>query len=85
MAERLDDERIEILRTWGAGLSSDAREELRAAGKAITVLIDEIDRLHVDLWNARARPASTDVLDPLVAAVQGKALHERLSRGEPPA
>ena len=85
MAERLDDERIEILRTWGAGLSSDPREELRAAGKAITVLIDEIDRLHVDVWNARARPASTDVLDPLVAAVQGKALHDRLSRGERPA
>jgi hypothetical protein len=53
MAERLDEERIEILRGWGAGLGADDREELRAAGKAITVLIDEIDRLHVDLWNAR--------------------------------
>jgi hypothetical protein len=54
MVDRLDEERIEILRGWGLGLASDDREELRAAGKAITVLIDEIDRLQVDLWNARA-------------------------------
>jgi hypothetical protein len=53
MVDRLDEERIEILRNWGLGLASDHREELRAAGKAITVLIDEIDRLQVDLWNAR--------------------------------
>ena len=54
MIERLDEERLEILRSWGAGLGSDNREELRAAGKAITVLIEEIDRLQVDLWHARA-------------------------------
>src|SRR3954452_13880014 len=53
MVDRLDEERIEILRSWGLGLGSDDREELRAAGKAITVLIEEIDRLQVDLWNAR--------------------------------
>lgn len=53
MVDRLDEERLEILRGWGAGLASDGREELRAAGKAITVLIEEIDRLQVDLWNTR--------------------------------
>jgi len=53
MVERLDEERLEILRGWGAGLASDDREELRAAGKAITVLIEEIDRLEIDLWNSR--------------------------------
>lgn len=53
MGDRLDEERIEILRGWGAGLAADGREELRAAGKAITVLVEEIDRLQVDLWNAR--------------------------------
>jgi hypothetical protein len=76
MVDRLDEERIEILRNWGIGLASDDREELRAAGKAITVLIEEIDRLQVDLWNARAvehEPAET-----LVAATQGMALRERL-------
>jgi hypothetical protein len=56
VVDRLDEERIEILRSWGAGLASDHREELRAAGKAITVLIEEIDRLQVDLWSARVEP-----------------------------
>lgn len=50
-----------MLRAWGAGLASDARDEVRAAGKAILLLIDEIDLLHVDLWNARAVPPSEDV------------------------
>ncbi len=54
MVERLDEERLETLRTWGAGLSTSARDELRAAGKAILMLVDEIDRLEADLWNARA-------------------------------
>ena len=54
ITERLDEEKIGILRSWGAGLSADEREEVRAAGKAIVLLIDEIERLHVDVWNARA-------------------------------
>lgn len=43
-----------MLRSWGAGLSTSARDELRAAGKAILMLIDEMERLQVDVWNARA-------------------------------
>jgi hypothetical protein len=54
VVERLDEERLETLRNWGAGLSTNARDELRAAGKAILMLVDEIDRLEADLWNARA-------------------------------
>ena len=54
MVERLDEERLETLRAWGTGLSTSARDELRAAGKAILMLVDEIDRLEADLWNARA-------------------------------
>jgi hypothetical protein len=79
MVDRLDEERLEILRRWGAGLASDHREELRAAGKAITVLIEEIDRLQVDLWNARAesRPAPPPEAAP---ATQGSALRDRLTR-----
>ena len=54
VVERLDEERLETLRAWGTGLSTNARDELRAAGKAILMLVDEIDRLEADLWNARA-------------------------------
>ena len=88
MVDRLDEERIEILRSWGLGLASDDREELRAAGKAITGLIEEIDRLHVDLWNARvvepeASNRERDEAEPLVATTQGTALRERLARIRP--
>jgi hypothetical protein len=58
MADRLDEERLEVLRSWAAGLATDSREELRAAGKAITILIDEIELLYVDLWHAREAPSA---------------------------
>jgi len=68
VAERLDEERLEILRAWGAGLSTSDRDELRAAGKAIVMLIEEIDRLQADVWmageaavhRARAAEAAAD-------------------------
>ncbi len=52
VTERLDEERLEVLRTWGTGLSSSGRDELRAAGKAIVMLVEEIDRLQADVWMA---------------------------------
>jgi hypothetical protein len=59
VAERLDEERLEILRSWGAGLSTDDREELRAAGKAILLLVKEIEHLQVEVWSARDGARST--------------------------
>lgn len=81
MAERLDEERLEILRGWGVGLSTDGREEVRAAGKAILVLVDEIDRLQVDLWNARVD--RYDAADAASHRRQGLAetLRDRLAPG----
>ena len=81
MIDRLDEERLEILRSWGSGLASDDREELRAAGKAIIVLIDEIDRLQVDLWNAKVD--RREALEPLAATSQGAALRDRLQQTQP--
>jgi len=54
--ERLDEAKIETLRTWGEGLRTDPREEVRAAGRAITLLVEEIERLNIDLWHARTDP-----------------------------
>ncbi len=76
MIDRLDEQRLEILRGWGAGLASDDREELRAAGKAITVLIEEIDRLQVDLWNARVDQRDSE--RTFVVPSHGAALRARL-------
>ena len=53
--KRLDEAKIDILRIWGEGLSGDPREEVKAAGRAITMLVEEIERLNVDLWNERAQ------------------------------
>jgi hypothetical protein len=50
---RLDEEKLALLRRWGDGLTVDDREEVRAAGRAILMLSDEIERLHIDLWHAR--------------------------------
>ncbi len=78
MAGRLDSEQIELLRTWGAGLATDERDEVRAAGKAITMLVDEIDRLNIDLWNLRAGEEPEG--EPPVEPAMGSALRDRLRR-----
>lgn len=55
---RLDEEKLEALRTWGEGLREAKGEELAATGRAILLLVEEIDQLHIDLWNARLRPSN---------------------------
>jgi hypothetical protein len=54
LTDRLDEAKIEQLRAWGAGLYADGNDDLRATGKAILMLIEEIERLHIDLWNAKS-------------------------------
>jgi hypothetical protein len=83
MTEPLDEERLEILRTWGTGLGGDGREELRAAGKAIVMLVDEIERLHVERWHARAASVADgdgpdEAVERPVEAVSSQALASSL-------
>jgi hypothetical protein len=83
---RLDDEKLDTLRSWGAGLSADGRDELRAAGKAILILVEEIDRLQVDLWRRRdGDPAVTSHPPPPVEGTIENAAQGFLSAGEPDA
>ncbi len=68
----------------GAGLLADSNLEFRATGKAILLLIEEIERLHVDLWNAKTtqeqeQPAQADG-DGQVQASLDRTLRARLSR-----
>ena len=63
LSERLDEDKIDQLRRWGAGLAHAEGDELRATGKAILLLIEEIEALHVDLWNAKAALEATDEPD----------------------
>jgi hypothetical protein len=57
LTERLDEAKLDQLRAWGTGLSSHESPDVRATGKAILMLIEEIERLHVDVWNAKAATA----------------------------
>jgi len=68
--ERLDEERIELLRRWGEGLANDGRDEVRAAGRAILILIEEIERLHVDLWKERSMTRAVTSAEGHASAVE---------------
>ena len=81
MVDRLDEEHFEILRKWGAGLATDTRAELRAAGKAIMILIEEIDRLHdAQRMRGASKPPLIEVSDRDAEpeSVEGASLQERL-------
>jgi hypothetical protein len=51
--EGLDAEKIGTLSRWAEGLRHDDRAEVAAAGRAILMLVDEVERLHVLLWDRR--------------------------------
>ena len=88
MDERLDEQKIDTLHSWAEGLLRDERSELRAAAKAILLLIDEIEHLHVDLWHARdsagagAETEAPELPPPTLRSVLARRLraaHERRS------
>ena len=47
---------LDQLRRWGTGLQQDGRDEVSAAGRAIVLLIEEIERLHVLAWDRHLYP-----------------------------
>ena len=56
----MNEDEFEALRRWGKALSaSETSAELSAAGKAILMLADEVERLHVEIW--KLRDGSRDV------------------------
>lgn len=88
---RLDEEKLEELRRWANGLRHTGREDYAAAaGRAILMLIAEIDDLQVELANARQEidrvvPASSsDAVEPLEESLVSD-LHESARRPTRPA
>jgi hypothetical protein len=61
--DALDAEKLQILARWAEGLRADQRGELAAAGRAIELLIEEIERLHVLLWGRQLYPEPTVTLE----------------------
>jgi hypothetical protein len=79
--ERLDEQKIETLQSWAEGLLRDERSELRAAAKAILLLIEEIEHLHVDLWHARdTESEESEIVLDAPEEVPAPTLREALAR-----
>ena len=74
----LEEDKLEALRRWGQGLRDAGGEEHAAAGRAILMLIEEIERLRLDLLRTReqltrensADAAKTD--EPLASTLRGR-------------
>jgi hypothetical protein len=69
---QLDEEKLEALRSWGERLRQGGGEEYAAVGRAILMLVEEIDRLHIELWHARMQPSERTPL----ATEQAAEVHE---------
>ncbi len=84
LTSRLDEDKLDQLRRWGKGLAGVENQELRATGKAILLLIEEIEALHVDVWNAKtSRTQANDAdedRDAAEAPSLDRALGARLRR-----
>jgi hypothetical protein len=82
---RLDEEKLEALRRWGQGLRQAGSEEYAAAGRAILMLIEEIERLRLELLRADEQLSGVDPVSRGEAAEDmeepvASTLHDRLQR-----
>jgi hypothetical protein len=80
---RLDEEKLEALRSWGERLGQAGGEEFAAVGRAILMLVEEIDQLHIELWHARIQPgggAPIETDGPIEEEPVASSLHARLQR-----
>ena len=82
---RLDEEKLEALRSWGERLRQAEGEESAAVGRAILMLVEEIDRLHIELWHARLQPSGGTPVEAVEPAEDeqepvASSLHARVRR-----
>ena len=82
---RLDEDKLEALRSWGEKLRQGGGDEAAAVGRAILMLTEEIDQLHIELWHARlqrggAEPVSTDASIEDEEVSLASSLYARLQR-----
>jgi len=80
---RFDEDKLETLRRWGQGLRETRDDESAAAGRAILLLIEEVERLRLELLRTRellshVAPASSDDAPGPEKATIESTLHARL-------
>jgi hypothetical protein len=78
---RLEEDKLEALRRWGQGLRDAGGEERAAVGRAILMLIEEIERLRLELLRTREQSAREDLAtgevdggtdEPLASTLRGR-------------
>jgi hypothetical protein len=75
----VDDEQLRELRSWAGRLEADERAEVKAAGKAIVMLADEVEALRArEPQEDEAVELEPEVLAEAPAAEVGSALRQRL-------
>jgi hypothetical protein len=57
MTDQIDEEKLAQIRAWAETMLVDERSELRAAGRGLLLMADEVERL----WEARRLAFSRDV------------------------
>ena len=67
----IDAEKLDVLSQWASGLEHDERVEVAAAGRAILLLIEEIERLHVHSWDQQLYPVPAPVPDHAQSTAAG--------------
>jgi hypothetical protein len=83
---RLDEDKLDALRRWGQALRQADGEESAAAGRAILMLIEQIDSLRLELCRTREQMSredpvsSADAGDHLGPEEPSTTLHQRLQR-----
>jgi hypothetical protein len=77
----LEDDKLEALLRWGQGLRDAGGEERAAAGRAILMLIEEIERLRLELSRTRNQSTREDLAtgqvdgdtdEPLASTLRGR-------------
>jgi len=75
-ALRLDEAKLEELRRWGQALREAGSEGSVAAGRAILMLIEDLERLRLELLRAREQleraEADAGTGDPVASALHGR-------------
>lgn len=74
----MNDEKLSLLAKWASGLQRDTRAEVAAAGRAIAMLIDEVERLNVLMWEGPLNRVPTTLEPQDDGAVGPEDLAQRL-------
>jgi hypothetical protein len=79
---QLDDAELGELRRWGTALRDAGNAQSVAAGRAILMLVEELERARFDLRQTREQLDRTDRVsnDEIEADPVSSALHDRLQR-----